>query len=124
MNILASEYSNRVKMIHKYFINTYKWKINEDGDYQYFKNPKRCLKELQFIIDIIFDNNIELIDTIEYTNYENKLIGYSIVGKIEVKGDFNGVYQGEGCAFEYVKISLTSHQFSYNSSSLLESVYN
>ncbi|SQC85572.1 Uncharacterised protein [Clostridium perfringens] len=43
--MLTSEYRSRVQMIHKYFINEYKWKINDDGNYVYFLRVRKGVIE-------------------------------------------------------------------------------
>ncbi|WP_075857435.1 hypothetical protein [Clostridium perfringens] len=118
--MLTSEYRSRVQMIHKYFINEYKWKINDDGNYVYFKSAKRCYRELRFMINIIFQDDLEIIDVEEFRNFNDKLVGYSIIGKIEVKGNFNGIYQGEESMIEYVRITLCCTAFIFEQAPSLE----
>ena len=60
-------------------------KINDDGNYVYFNSAKRCYKDLRFMINIIFQDDLEIIDVKEFRNFNDKLVGYSIIGKIEVK---------------------------------------
>lgn len=40
------------------------------------------------MINIIFQDDLEIIDVEEFRNFKDKLVGYSIIGKIEVKGNF------------------------------------
>lgn len=116
----SSEFAYRKEVISKYFINDCKWKIDENGDYTYYKNPKRCLKELKFMLEIVFQTELEIIKIQEFNNYNNELIGYSIIGSVDVCGDFNGINQGEGRAIEYIKFTLCHKAFFFNQSGNLE----
>ena len=116
----TGEFEYRKEILCKYFRNDYKWKHSQEGDYIYYKNPKKCLKELKFMLELIFQTELEIIKIQEFKNYNNELIGYSIIGSIDVCGDFNGIYQGEGRAIEYIKYTLCQTAFFFNQSSNLE----
>lgn len=121
--MFSSEFQYRKSILHKYFINSSKWKINNDsGLYQYYKNPKRCLKELRFMVDIVFQNDYEILETKEIMNINNELVGYSIIGAVDVVGDFNGIYQGEGRCTEYLEIALCTNGFWFNQSTILDNL--
>ncbi|MGK4040902.1 hypothetical protein AB0Y20_01275 [Heyndrickxia oleronia] len=58
----SSEFDERIKIITNYFRNEYKWKFNEYGDYTYYKG-KRNLKELEFMVDLVLGDTMEVIKT-------------------------------------------------------------
>lgn len=121
--LYTSEFEERQEMLRKYFFNKYKWKSNDsEYPYLYYKSPKRCLSELSFILDVIWGDEFETIEVQEFKNYDNKLIGYSIIGSIDVHGNFNGIYQGEGYEKEYIKYTLCHKGFFYNQSTNLNSL--
>lgn len=118
--MFTSEFEYRKNAINKYFFNEYKWKRNDDGDYCYYKNPKKCLQELKFILDVIFQDEFSIIATQSFRDYNNKEIGYSVIGEIDVTANFNGIYQGEGRNTEYLKFTLCEKAFFYNQSIIYE----
>lgn len=120
--MLTSEFEHRKNIINKYFVNNIKWKYDDNGNYLYYKNPKRCLKELKFMIDIVFEYEFTLIEIREFKNNNHETIGYSVIGSVDVKGDFNGIYQGEGQETEYILYTLCYNGFFYNQSSNLDNL--
>lgn len=120
--MLTSEFAHRKSAISKYFINQYKWKYDEEGNLTYYKNPKKCLDELKFIIDIIFQDDFSLIANLPIRSFSDKIIGYSVIGEVDVCGNFNGMYQGEGRSIVYVKFNLCHKGFWSNESSSYENL--
>ena len=118
--MFASDFDNKKESISKYFHNTYKWKSkNEDWEYQYYKGKKN-LQELEFIVDVIFGNDLSVIKTKYIYDCENELIGASLIGSVEVSADFNGMKQGLGKAIIYIMFSLSQYEYWYNQSDKIE----
>lgn len=118
-----SEFNSRITMLREYYQNTYKWKIDEAGDYKYYKG-KRNLKELEFMVNLILGDEIELINSKYVKNYEGKISGGEVIGKCYVDAEFNGMKQGTEGADIYVVFCLYETGYYSDQSDSLDRLLN
>jgi hypothetical protein len=81
----SSEFYNRKKNLVKYFLNEEKWSINKYGEFEYYKG-KRNLRELRFILDLVFGDEMKILSEIYEKDDKGKIIGGSIIGEIYSDG--------------------------------------
>lgn len=115
----STQYNERLMMIYRYFKNEYKWKTNDEGEQTYYKGKKN-LKELKFIVNVIFDDELEILKEAFFFNNEGSIIGGTLTGKIYVDADSNGMYQGTGGSRIFVKFFLCETAYFTNQSQTLE----
>ncbi|MCR8994605.1 hypothetical protein [Brevibacillus laterosporus] len=117
----TTEFNERTRNLYNYFTNREKWKENNEGDFIYYKG-KRNLIELKFILELVFGDRLKIISKSYFRNNDNKIIGGSIIGKIYVDADFNGLHQGTKGADVFVSFILTENAYFRNQSSTLKGV--
>ncbi|RNB59469.1 hypothetical protein EDM57_04830 [Brevibacillus gelatini] len=115
----TKEFEQRKRNLSQYFRNREKWKENDEGELVYYKG-KRNLKELKFILQLVFGDELEIISEDYYMNFENQVIGGSITGKIFVDADFNGAYQGTRGSDVYIRFTLIETAYFCDQSSSLD----
>ncbi|MFB0831514.1 hypothetical protein ACEU2D_18165 [Brevibacillus laterosporus] len=116
----TTEFNERMQNLFNYFTNKEKWKEN-NGEFIYFKG-KRNLIELKFILELVFGYGLKILSKSYFRNNDNKIIGGSIICKIYVDADFNGLHQGTGGANVFVCFTLTENAYLVNQASTLEGV--
>lgn len=117
----ATEFAERRKNLFNYFNNQEKWKENEFGEFVYYKG-KRNLKELKFLLQLVFGDDLEILVEDFFKNYDEEIIGGSISGKIFVDADFNGMRQGTNGADVFIKFTLVENAYFNNQASSLETL--
>ncbi|WCK57655.1 hypothetical protein PP175_26840 (plasmid) [Aneurinibacillus sp. Ricciae_BoGa-3] len=115
----SNQFTERMKMIYRYFNNQHKWKRNEEGELNYYKGKKN-LKELKFIVNVIFDEEFEVMKESFFLNNEDSIIGGTLIGKIYVDADFNGMNQGTGGSWLFVQFTLCETAYFTNQSQTFE----
>lgn len=115
----ASSFEERKRNLYRYFTNRDKWREIESGEIFYYKG-KRNLKELQFILDLVFGDKYQAISTEYFYNNEKRIIGGSVICEMYVDADFNGWYQGTAGATVFTKFTLVETSYFVVQSSTLE----
>ncbi|WP_010499998.1 hypothetical protein [Paenibacillus elgii] len=115
----STEFEKRKSNLYHYLTNTEKWKENEFGELTYYKG-KRNLKELRYLLELVFGGDMEIISEEFIRNYDEDIIGGSITLRIYVDADFNGWNQGSSGADVFMKFSLVENAYYSNQSSSLE----
>ncbi|MCY9738138.1 hypothetical protein M5X17_31085 [Paenibacillus alvei] len=113
------EFESRKNNLGRYFNNENKWKRNEEGDFIYYKG-KRNLKELKYIIELMFGDVMTIISEDYFKTEQGKVIGGSIIGKVYVNAEMNGMYQGTAGADVYIRFTLWEHGYFTNQASQVE----
>ncbi|WP_103108582.1 hypothetical protein [Brevibacillus reuszeri] len=115
----SSDFNDRTAMLYKYFTNDYRWKTNNHGDYIYYKG-KRNLRELKFIISVVFDYQLEILKEEYFMNGSDEVIGGSLICSCFVEADFNGINQGTAGAHVFIKFTLWENGYFTTQASSLE----
>ncbi|MGG4499037.1 hypothetical protein [Brevibacillus reuszeri] len=115
----SSDFNERTTMLYKYFTNDYRWKTNKHGDYIYYKG-KRNLKELKFIVSVVFDYQLEILKEEFFMNGSDEIIGGTLICRCYVEADFNGINQGTAGANVFIKFTLWENGYFTTHASSLE----
>ncbi|PZT57374.1 hypothetical protein [Paenibacillus silvae] len=105
----SMEFESRKGNLRAYFLSD-KFKENEFGDKIYYKG-KRNLKELKYILDLVFGDAYEIISEAYIQNNLRDKIGGSITCKVYVDADHNGFNQGKAGDDAYVRFNLTENAY-------------
>lgn len=104
---------NNVKIISLDTLIIEKSGKNKYGEVIYYKS-KRNLKELKFLLPLVFGDEIEVLSEDYYKTDDGEIIGGSISGVIYVDASFNGMHQGTKGADVYIKFTLVETSYFYN----------
>ncbi|MCP1184974.1 hypothetical protein [Paenibacillus sp. 1781tsa1] len=105
----SMDFEARKGNLRTYFLSD-KFKENELGERVYYKG-KRNLKELKYILDLVFGDDYEIINETYLQNSLSKEIGGYITCKMYVDADFNGFNQGAAGDNVFARFNLTENAF-------------
>ncbi|MGG1652296.1 hypothetical protein ABHN03_04120 [Paenibacillus sp. NRS-1775] len=114
----SSEFEARKRNMTNYFKSD-KFKENDYGERTYYTG-KRNLKELGYVLGLVFGDVQEVISSDYIKTNEGRIIGGYITARIYIDADFNGFYQGTAGAAVYMKFNLIENAFYTEQSQTLE----
>ncbi|MFX3643348.1 MAG: hypothetical protein ACE3L7_32650 [Candidatus Pristimantibacillus sp.] len=114
----SREYEEKKQNLRNYF-NSDKFRENEIGERVYYKG-RRNLKELKYILDLVFGEDYTVITESPLKNETGTMIGGFITCKIYVSADFNGFHQGTAGAYVYTRFNLIENAYYLEQSQTIE----
>lgn len=119
--MVSSEFNKRKEILDRYFCHPrWTYKGDDDWEYEYYKG-KRNLQELEYALNIVFDEcEMSIIEKRYFKNNDGEIIGGTIVCSFDVAANFNGIYQGSDIGTCYLAFTLVRYGFLYNQSDRLD----
>lgn len=112
------EYEEKKQNLRNYF-HSDKFKENKLGERVYYKGKKN-LKELRYILDLVFGDNYTVITEGVLKSETDQQIGGFITCKIYVASDFNGFHQGTAGDYVYTRFNLIENAYYLEQSQTIE----